>query len=852
MRKEQKQQAESFLKTLGQAHEGLRRLLAKKENKRAALAILEDCQQGAIEIGNMIEESEGADFAAIPMIEEYCELLYQIHRRLTDNENINANAAYKSLRSLLIRIENRVRHDIKVKIEAVFLPYKSSMWDSLESVWRAADEDSNCDAYVIPIPYYDKNPDGSFRKMHYEAELYPSYVPITRYDEFDFGKHRPDVIFIHNPYDAANYVTSVHPFFYSDNLKKYTACLIYIPYYATSGGMSDGQAICPAYLYADYIVIQSEKYRKYFDARIPGEKFLAMGSPKFDSVIRKCQNPPAPPKEWAVKMRDRRVYFYNTTIGEALWDTGAFLKKMRYVFDLFREREDACLLWRPHPLLESTFDSMRASYKSEYDALKNEFIDEDLGIYDDTPEIESTIANADAYIGDAGSSVTSLFGVAGKPLFILNDRIHTLPDKDDWRGEKLNLTFDTRGNDRYFIARNNQLWFSEKNDYHYSFYMDLGCEYSGGRYYLKALEFQDKIFVLPGNAQHLLVIRDKKIKKIPFIEKTTQSGAFGGYWYNEKYLFLLPFRYPFLVRVTVETEEIRYVDGVCPFNVRYDGGEWRSGGVWQYGEELVFASPSDNEFLFLNMDTLEARKQSSHSKCNLGTQEIVGDGEDLWLLPLNGMTVTRWNPATESVREYDGALPDGFQSIRGPYDLECRERPFGAIAFSGEGGSEKIVISPTWGNMYLSLDRKTGEMKEWKPPIPFANRGKNGYFTASGMGGFITLFPNCRDAKKRIWYAPERKLYEIDIETKEYREIETGFDYEELKAREPGFDMESEWLQYCLNENAFNSLKDFLDGQITGKRFDREKQIAAFAKINANTDGTCGRAVYEFARGKVL
>lgn len=113
------------------------------------------------------------------------------------------------------------------------------MWDSLESVWKAADEDENCDAYVIPIPYYDKNPDGSFREMHYEADQYPAYVPITRYDTYDFEKHRPDMIYIHNLYDKYNLVTSVHPFFYSDNLKKYTEKLIYIPYFVLGEIKSD-------------------------------------------------------------------------------------------------------------------------------------------------------------------------------------------------------------------------------------------------------------------------------------------------------------------------------------------------------------------------------------------------------------------------------------------------------------------------------------------------------------------------------------------------------------------------------------------------------------------------------------
>lgn len=143
----------------------------------------------------------------------------------------NENKIYKVLKKQLLKVENSAKNDITVRKEAVFLPYKASMWDSLESVWKAADEDENCDAYVIPISYYDKNPDGSFREMHYEADQYPAYVPITRYDTYDFEKHRPDMIYIHNLYDKYNLVTSVHPFFYSDNLKKYTEKLIYIPYF---------------------------------------------------------------------------------------------------------------------------------------------------------------------------------------------------------------------------------------------------------------------------------------------------------------------------------------------------------------------------------------------------------------------------------------------------------------------------------------------------------------------------------------------------------------------------------------------------------------------------------------------
>ena len=73
---------------------------------------------------------------------------------------------------------------------------------------------------------------------------------------------------------------------------------MYVPYYATSGGMGEGQAMCPAYLSADYIVIQAEFLRRFFDPSVPSRKFLALGSPKFDRVVHMCQNPPAPPAAW--------------------------------------------------------------------------------------------------------------------------------------------------------------------------------------------------------------------------------------------------------------------------------------------------------------------------------------------------------------------------------------------------------------------------------------------------------------------------------------------------------------------------------------------------------------------------
>ena len=102
-----------------------------------------------------------------------------------------------------------LRHEEKFKKEVFFLPYKASMWDSLESVWQAATEDKeNCLAYVMPIPYCDRNPDGTAREWHCERDEFPKYVPTLDWKQVDLKAWHPDVIFFHYPYDKCNQFTS--------------------------------------------------------------------------------------------------------------------------------------------------------------------------------------------------------------------------------------------------------------------------------------------------------------------------------------------------------------------------------------------------------------------------------------------------------------------------------------------------------------------------------------------------------------------------------------------------------------------------------------------------------------------
>ncbi len=116
------------------------------------------------------------------------------------------------------------------------------------------------------------------------------------------------------------------------------------------------------------------------------------------------------PKEWLKRIEGRKVILYNTSLNGFLKDSEKYLIKMRDVFTLFQKREDAVLLWRPHPLMESTLLSMRLE-------LKEWFLKEDIGIYDDTADMYPAIGLSDAYYGD-WSSLVWLYRETGKPVMI--------------------------------------------------------------------------------------------------------------------------------------------------------------------------------------------------------------------------------------------------------------------------------------------------------------------------------------------------------------------------------------------------------------------------------------------------
>lgn len=444
MRQYLKKQCLDTLDVLLEAHEEIGNNINDKHNE-VAIDLLGQCQEGAIKVGEAIDAAEGEGTEEVSFLEQYCEQLWQYSQSIAAGEAINVRKLIKNLRKPIVKTSGGIKNNLHTTKEVVFLPYKASMWDSLESVWKKMDADPDITAIVIPIPYYDKNPDGSFKEIHYEATEFPADVPITGYQNYNFAERHPDAIYIHNPYDDANFVTSVHPDFYSDKLREYTDELVYIPYFVLGDiDPSNEEAVkgvehfitVPGVYNAHRVIVQSEDWKKvyvkvmtkytgkenkaYWEAKIDGS-----GSPKMERVLNLKETDYVIPKDWekVTTKADgsrKKIIFYNNSVGTLLQENDAMLEKIKRNLDIFKENKDeVTLLWRPHPLIEATLTSMRPELWEKYNQIVKSYRAEGWGIYDDSPELDRAIAISDAYYGD-WSSVVWLYKQTGKPIMIQN------------------------------------------------------------------------------------------------------------------------------------------------------------------------------------------------------------------------------------------------------------------------------------------------------------------------------------------------------------------------------------------------------------------------------------------------
>lgn len=837
MRNAQKASLLEIIQTLHEAHETVKTYISRNDLEPARTLLCE-CQQTAFQIGTAIEESEGDDVPAVRLLETYCEELYRVCEGIP--EDITARKAYKRLSRALLQVQHSVRNHIPVRLEVVFLSYKASMFDSFESVWKAADADPNCDAYVIPIPYYDKNPDGSFGQFHYEGGMYPDDVPVIRYDLYDFEKRRPDAIFIHNGYDNYNYVTSVHPDFYSTRLRKFTKLLLYIPYFITVNSVSEGLCTVSGCWNADRVFVQSEKIRQEYieafrklkqpdtgDEEELEKKFVALGSPKFDKAISARPEEFDLPEQWSrlVTKPDgtrKKIVFYNTSIASMLQENERYLEKLRSVLKTFQGRSDAVLWWRPHPLLESTFRSMRPQLLPEYLQIVQHYQQGGWGIFDTTADANRAAAYADYYYGDSGSALQATFQAAGKPVMIQR----VVPAAGN---RFVPLILGVYGQQLYFSPLQSSAILC----------LDLSSgeitavksgHSTPWRPYCRGVKTGETLYFTPtaSDAVLKLEVESQQFSAIPYeldVDRLRKSSPQYQKGWNFSWSFIhggevfFVGSYPAIMCLNIHSGEITYAAD-WPAAFQTSDSSIVVSGCCQMGEQLVLTGGSSVIACFnMSLKSFSAEEiRHEHAKSGFSAA-AYGDG-CLWLMARDDGTVLRYDPSTGEIAAY-GNFPAGVRRCENMCCTSVYER-----------GSLWLFSFGT--NAVLRLCAKTGEMSV----VRMFPSGQ-----AVHIGGSLVV----ENGKIYISRLDYHGFTIYDLETAAYVDVPVQVSAETAVAATccGGEDAPKNIQDTVILENGLDTIETLLSTTVKNHR-------ELIAEWIASPDGRAGERIYLYARNMVL
>lgn len=433
-----------------QVREYLRRLDQLHERIRGGSHVLENliqAQENAIAMGNMIEQVKGENHPVIRELEQYCEAVFALYHEAVRENGVIPEEKIKVLQRLKSQIESDANELILIRKEAVFLPFSGKYWEALHSVWEAVEAEPDWDVYVVPLPYYYKEYDGSFLDMVYDLSEYPQNIPLADYEKFDLAGHHPEVIFIQNPYDEWDSATSIPKEYYSSAIRNYTEQLVYIPCFELEEFEKENEreywnmsyyCTVPGVVNADWVFVQSQNMKRVYVDKLTdfaGEetreiwqkKIVGIGSPLSDDKRQAADSAVKVLQKWQKMIlkpdgqRKKLLLFY-VSMSALIQYQQKMLEKINDVLSVASgSDEEVVFVWKEDPLINLNEKAIvketgKALYE-EYQTLREKIMTGHTVIYAEHVEEAALAALCDGYYG-VPSALGNAFQVSHKPVMI--------------------------------------------------------------------------------------------------------------------------------------------------------------------------------------------------------------------------------------------------------------------------------------------------------------------------------------------------------------------------------------------------------------------------------------------------
>ena len=407
------------------------------------ITYLSELQNNIVSFGTLTESIKGEDCNTVKLLEQYLEVIYKVAKyvqKIDESINYEESAENKyaecdeGVKDTFASISEAIDSEIVNRRSVLFLPVKAKHFSSMRMAYEMEATTPDTDVYVMPLPYYYKEYDGSFKdEMHIDTEEFiKANIPVTDYSRFDLSLLCPEKIYINSAYDEYNMAVSVDTRFYARNVKKYTEKLIYIPYFklmefdrANYPCWYNMQYYCtvPGVVMADKVYVQSENTRKaYIDKLnewVGDEKYTDIWEQKIDVYNESCE------EHSEDELRDEgseKTIVWFVSAGSLAEFGDRYIEKAYRNLDVFALSKDKLkVLLISEPFL----DEMIKTYSDELYKKWTGFIDEfnRSGIGEVVSQVEEksveALLKANAYYGDP-SYICKDFILMKKPVMLQN------------------------------------------------------------------------------------------------------------------------------------------------------------------------------------------------------------------------------------------------------------------------------------------------------------------------------------------------------------------------------------------------------------------------------------------------
>ena len=398
------------------------------------ITYLSELQNNIVSFGTLTESIKGEDCNTVKLLEQYLEVIYKVAKYVQKFDENKYAECDEEVKDTFASISEAIDSEIVNRRSVLFLPVKAKHFGSMRMAYEMEAATPDTDVYVMPLPYYYKEYDGSFKdEMHIDTEEFiKANIPVTDYSRFDLSLLCPEKIYINSAYDEYNMAVSVDTRFYARNVKKYTEKLIYIPYFklmefdrANYPCWYNMQYYCtvPGVVMADKVYVQSENTRKvYIDKLnewVGDEKYTEIWEQKIDVYNESCE------EHSEDELRDagsKKTIVWFVSAGSLAEFGDRYIEKAYRNLDVFVLSKDKLkVLLISEPFL----DEMIKTYSDELYKKWTGFIDEfnRSGIGEVVSQVEDqsveALLKANAYYGDP-SYICKDFILMKKPVMLQN------------------------------------------------------------------------------------------------------------------------------------------------------------------------------------------------------------------------------------------------------------------------------------------------------------------------------------------------------------------------------------------------------------------------------------------------